>query len=347
MIYAVILAGGVGSRFWPLSRALEPKQFLSFSSGRSMLEEAIYRIKGLTGESNIYIATNKAYGRKIKKCINACGLPQKNILLEPEGKNTLAPIAALSKQISGMDPEAVVVVLPCDHLMKQPDKFLKSLRIALTAARQGNIVVLGIVPDRPETGYGYVKIKSPSHNVTTSQVFKVDSFVEKPDLEKAKEFIKEKKYYWNGGIFVFQPKVMLEEIKKFAPKAHKIILKMDSGRDLYKLWHKLPSISIDYAVMQRTRRAALVPLDCGWIDMGSWQAVEAVTKKDKNGNIFKGNCFDLGSKGVIVWSDATSVATIGLSNVIIAQAKGALLVCSKDRAQDVKKIVQMLKRKNA
>ncbi len=359
MIYAIILAGGKGARFWPLSRELEPKQFMNVYSNKPMIEEAIERIGPLVKKENIYIATGRIYNKKIEKCVKKLNIPSGNILFEPESKNTFAPIAALSARINKADPEAVIVVFPSDHFIKHNDKFLRILKKGIEIAKNDYIVSLGILPKRPETGYGYIRIKSrvkkslpalprrqAGGRLEKSKVFEIDRFVEKPSLQRAKRFIKDKRYYWNGGIFIFTPRVILEEIKKFMPDIHNFIMKIESKEDVIRLWHKLPSLSIDCAIMEKTRRMALLPLDCGWIDLGSWEAISEVAKKDKDGNIFRGKYIDIGSKNTLVWSQGRLITTLGLKNIIIVDTQDALLVCRRDMSQDVKSIVKKLKKKN-
>lgn len=338
---AIILAGGVGSRFWPLSRQLEPKQFLNIYSKRSMLEETVNRLGGLVSNRDIYIATNKLHIRNIKKCLKGLGISLRNTLLEPEAKNTFAPIAFLSYKINNEHPDAVIAVLPSDHFVKDKKKFCKLLTRAIKIANQGFLVTLGIPPDKPETGYGYIKAGE-----RLKDFYLVKKFIEKPGLAKARKFIKEKGYYWNNGIFVFKPVVLLEEIRKLMPKAYSIITRMQNKKDIERLWFKFPCISFDYAIMEKTKKGVVLPAGYGWSDLGSWQALETMIKKDKNGNIFQGKCIDLGSRNSLVWSDKRVVATLGLDNLIIADTKDALLVCLKNRTQDIKKIVEILKRKD-
>ncbi len=341
MNYAIILAGGTGTRFWPLSRELEPKQFLNVCSSKPMIEEAIDRISPLIRKENIYIATSRIYNQKIRKCLKRLNISSSNILFEPESKNTFAPIAVLSKNINNLDSDAVIVVLPSDHFIKYQNRFLKLLSRGIEIARSGYIVSLGIPPKRPETGYGYIKTKSKIKNF-----YLIEKFIEKPNLIQAKKFIRDKRYYWNGGIFIFRPQVMLEEIKKFAPRVYKITIQIKNKKDFNRLWHRLPSISVDYAIMEKTKRIALLPADCGWMDLGSWEAIGEIAKKDKNGNIFQGKSIDIGSKDTLVWSGKRLVTTLGLDNIIIVDTEDALLVCRKDRSQDVKKAVRLLKQKN-
>lgn len=343
MNYAIILAGGVGSRFWPLSRQTEPKQFLSVCSAKPMIEETIERIAPALKKENIYIACNKIHREKISKSIRKYGVPLKNVLLEPQGRNTFAPIIFLSCKISKLDPEAVISVLPCDHVIKNNKKFLRLLTKAFLVSNKGGIVTFGVAPKRPETGYGYIKIKSPGPQSPRTPVYKIEKFIEKPDLETARKLIKDKKYYWNSGIFVFRADVLINETKRILPGVYK---KLIHKHNFKRLWAALPATSIDYAIMEKAKNMVLVPADYGWLDLGSWQAIEEVMAKDKNGNIFKGNCVDIESKDTFVWSQNRLVASVGLKDIIIVDTADALLVCSKKNAQDVKKVVQALKQNN-
>ena len=342
MIHAIILGGGAGTRFWPLSRQDEPKQFLNLCSDRPMLEQTIIRLKKHIKPDNIYIATNKIYQGKIHDCLKGLGINNKNVFFESEARNTLAPIGLLSKKIFDKDKDAVILVFPSDHYIRDEKKFLKIVEDALRAANKGYIVTLGVKPDKPETGYGYIKVRA---KIKSSDVYKVERFIEKPDLAKAKKLIRNKRIYWNAGIFIFRADTMLQEIRRFLPLDYKVICAIINQKSLDNLWKKITSISIDYAVMEKTKSLSLIPLDCGWMDLGSWQAVEFFSKKDKSGNIFKGNCIDVGSKNTICWSADRLLATVGLNNVIIVDTKDALLVCAKEKAQEVKKIVQRLKEK--
>ena len=350
MNYAIILAGGIGSRFWPLSRESEPKQFLDIFSRKPMLEQTILRVSRLIDQKNIYIATNKAYRNKITNFSKKFDISLQNILFEPESKNTLAPIGVLTHKIYDKDKEAVILVLPSDHYIKDEKRFIKALRQAIAVANKGFIVTLGIVPDKPETGYGYIKINSKIKNL---KAFQVERFIEKPALAKAKRFMRDKSYFWNSGMFVFRANIMLQEINKLTPAYYDIIAKINDNKSLNKLWKRFSSLSIDYAIMEKTHKMALIPADFGWNDLGSWQAIECLpagqaglTKDDKNGNIFKGCCIDIGSKNTLAWSSGRILATVGLNNIIVVETKDALLVCAKGKAQEIKSLVRILKQRH-
>jgi mannose-1-phosphate guanylyltransferase len=312
-----------------------------------MMEESLRRISHLIKKDNIHIATNKIYNQRIKKCAAKFNIPIKNILLEPEGKNTFAPISVLSGIINRFDSEAVVVVLPVDHYIKEKKRFLSLLNKAIDVAKSGYIVTLGVPPMRPETGYGYIKTGSRV-KINNSEAYKVNKFVEKPDLLRARKFVKNQSYYWNSGIFIFRADIMLNETKRLMPGAYKIIRKIniEDNAALTKLWRRLPSVSVDYAIMEKAFGLTLLPADFGWVDVGSWSAIGDIFKKTKRGNIFKGKHIDMESKNIIVWSDNRLVVTLGLSDIIIVNTKDALLVSSKDKSQDLRKITKILRKNN-
>lgn len=342
MDYAIILAGGTGSRFWPVSRTLEPKQFLEVCSKNSMLADTLKRIAGYVARGNIYIAANSLHRDKILECLKNFHLPQKNVFFEPEGKNTLAPIGFLSWKISKIHKDAVIIVLPCDHFIEDKKKFRKSLKKAVDIARRGYIVTLGIKPRRPETGYGYLQ---SAKKIKGQRFLGVKKFIEKPTLKVATKIFRNKDYYWNSGMFIFRADILLNELKRWAPQVYRII--SANTEKARSLWGRLPALSIDYGVMEKTDKIALLPADFGWVDLGSWRAVEELLGKDQNNNIFKGNCLDLESKNLLVWGHSRLVATVGLDNLVIVDAPNALLVCAKDKTQDVKKIVQLLERRRS
>ena len=333
MNHAIILAGGAGTRFWPLSRQNNPKQFLSLCSDKSLIELTLKRAMYLVPKENINLTTNKLYREKINRLLKKAELSTARVLFEPEAKNTLAPIALVSSLIYKKDKDAVILVLPSDHFIKDEQKFSKILKRAIGLAEKGNIITLGIKPDRPETGYGYIKASG----------LRVDKFIEKPNLKTAEKFIKDKRYFWNGGIFIFRADSMLEEIKKFLPKDFKLLNTVRNIKNVDKAWKKFSFTSIDYGIMEKSSKLLLVPCDCGWSDVGSWQAVEEFYRKDKSGNILRGNCLDLGSKNIFCLGQHRLLATIGLENLIIVDTADALLVCTKNRAQEVKKLVEILK----
>ncbi|MDP2941122.1 MAG: sugar phosphate nucleotidyltransferase [Candidatus Omnitrophota bacterium] len=345
MNYAIILAGGVGSRFWPLSRSSAPKQFLRVCSDRTMLAEAIQRVSGPVKKEHIYVAASYRHNRQIKKCLRGLRVPAGNIFLEPSGKNTFGPIAALTARISCLDPQAVIMAIPSDHFVRDIPGFKKLLDSGIQAAKDGHIVTLGARPVRPETGYGYIKTGSRVKG-QGSRVYRVEKFIEKPGLKLARKLCRGKNWFWNAGNFIFQARTMLGEIKKFMPLTYELISKIKSNKDILNAWVNLPDISVDYAIMEKTKKLALLPCGCGWSDLGSWKSMEEIHKKDKAGNIFKcGKHLDIGSRDTIIFSGKRFIATIGLDNLIVVDSGDALLICAKDKSQEVKKLVQALKEK--
>ena len=353
MIYAVILAGGKGERFWPLSRYSVPKQFLKLVSDKTLIQQTINRIRPLASDSNIHVVTNSLFFGLIRKQLARFKIPPKNILLEPAPKNTAPAIGWAVMGIAAVDPEATIVVLPSDHFIQKKENFLRVLRYAKTLTESEDcLVTFGISPDRAETGYGYIKIKP---KLTTVKFYQVERFMEKPNREKAKMFIKDKRYYWNSGVFMFKARVILEEIEKYLPELYKKLAKFNSvlnSQQKLKLWQGMPAISIDYGIMEKSKKVVMIPLNCNWTDLGSWDALAGVFPQDKSENIIYADSIDRDSKNITVWAKESLgtksrrlIATIGLRDLIIVDTPDALLVCKKEKAQEVKKIVEELKRR--
>ncbi len=342
MNYAIILAGGVGSRFWPLSRKSQPKQFLDICSDRPLIIETIRRVTPLVARKNIYLAANVMHRKKIKRCLEGLGILPENIFWESQGKNTFAPIAILTNKIYSKDRDALIAVLPSDHFIKEAPKFIYALAKSFAIAKYGYIVTMGIKPARPETGYGYIKAHSRIRITGAGVCYQVEKFIEKPDTAKARALWRKSGYYWNSGMFIFKAEAMLQEIRRLAPATGRLIVGIDSEKELAEIWPKLPSISIDYAIMEGTARAVVLPVDYKWTDLGSWQNLAEVLPRDKRGNIFKGPYADINSRNTLIWAGRRLVAAVGLQDIIIVDTGDALLVCHKDKAQDVRKIVQSL-----
>jgi len=349
-LYAVILAGGSGTRFWPVSRKSNPKQFLNITGKGTLFQETLARIKPKINSANIFIVTNMAYRRAIERQIARFKIPKANILLEPEGKNTAPAICWAAARIHKINPDAVMAVLPSDHLIVKPGKFLKTLGEAVRLAKNDYLVTLGIVPTRPETGYGYLKTKKV--NVKGRRIIKVERFTEKPSLTKAKQFVRQKRYFWNSGMFVWRSAVVLEAFKRHLPNIYKGLVgthlrPAPSGKDYIKrIWGKLPNISVDYGILEKARNVSAVPASgIGWSDLGSWESLTEVLAGDKDGNIFKGDVLSVNCKNTLVWGDKRIIAPVGLNNTVIIDTPDALLVCPKDQSQNVRSVVNALKSK--
>ncbi len=355
-MYAVVMAGGSGTRFWPLSREKMPKQLLKIGGEDTLIRETVARVLQLVRIEDVFIVTNPGLadviGYQLSTKFNRPW--DGNVILEPEAKNTAPALGLAALHLERMDPEAVMIVLAADHSIRKTDDFLNVLRKAGEAARHGYLVTLGIKPDRPETGYGYIKSGEQCRESGIEGVCKVQAFVEKPNVETAKEYLKKGGYYWNSGMFVWKVSTLLGEIAKCQPALHQGLVEIrksigtDKEAEVVKaVFKKLESISIDYAVMEKTDLAAVIPADIGWSDVGSWTALDEVSGKDAAGNVISGNVIDIGSRDSIIYAEKRLVATIGLKDAVVVDTPDATLVCSKERAQDVKKVVDELKKRKA
>jgi mannose-1-phosphate guanylyltransferase len=349
MITALIMAGGEGTRFWPLSRKDNPKQFLKLNDDqKTMLQETVERIKELVPIEQIFIATNEAYREAIKKQLD--GIPSENIIVEPMKRNTAACIGLSSVVIEDKYPGSTMIVLPADHLIKNEKKFVNILsKAVMTAATGKNLVTLGIKPTHPETGYGYIHYVDHLHTIDGDQVFKVQNFTEKPDLDIAKEFLNDGNYLWNSGMFIWRLDSILYNIEKYLPEMYKSLVNIKNalGTDLeHKVikneFKHMESVSIDYGIMEKTDDIFVIPSSFGWDDLGSWPALERIKKIDDNGNVVVGKHYGIDTTNSIIHSPNKVVTTIGLDDVVIVDTEDAILICDKNRAQEVKEIRKIL-----
>ena len=340
-LYAVILAGGSGTRFWPLSRKSNPKQFLKMIGEHSLLQETLARISPRVKGANVLIVTNKDHRKKVEQQTAAFKVSRKNILLEPEGKNTAPAIAWAAAHIHAQDPNAVMMVLPSDHLILNPKVFLNYVDEAVKLAEQKYLVTMGIVPTRPETGYGYLNIKSFKRFGKT--VWKVKKFTEKPSLNLAKRFVQARTYLWNSGMFLWKTSVILDAFTQYLPEVAKSFRGYRGS--VNRFWSQLPSISIDYGILEKSNHVVTVPAkDMGWSDLGSWESLAEIRKKDTHGNAIQGQVIQLQCKNSLIFADQRLVSVIGLDNVIVVDTPDALLICKKDQSQHVRDIVAALKK---
>ncbi|MBP7216072.1 MAG: mannose-1-phosphate guanylyltransferase [Candidatus Omnitrophica bacterium] len=347
MNYVIMLAGGTGTRFWPLSRAHEPKQLMRLASCDPMLADAVKRMQGVVAKKQLFVASNMMQKEKISRCLQGLGLYPENIFFEPNAKSTLAPIAVLSQLIYMHDKEAVIAVIPCDHYAKKTALFQQTIRQGMRAAQGGYIVTIGMKPHGPETGYGYIKAGVKLSSAKIARLFRVERMIEKPNQAKAQKLIAQKHCFWNGGIFIFQAATLMHEIRHLMPRMFHQIGLIKNRQDVARIWKTLPSISIDYAIMEKSKKLAVIAAEYGWIDVGSWRAIEGMFGKDNRGNITKGITVDIGSSDSIMWGKDRLIATLGLRNTLIVDTSDALLVCAKDRFQDIKKLVGMLQQKKS
>jgi mannose-1-phosphate guanylyltransferase len=348
--YAIILAGGSGTRLWPLSRKSHPKQFFPLCPGRPLLlEQIVSSLARITVRENIYLATGVCYSGLVKSHAKSLGIPRQNYFFEPEAKNSFAPITLIAKRINSIDPGGVMVVVPCDNLISSRIGFTKTVKTAIATAKRGYIVTIGTRPTRPETGYGYIKIRRQKTEDRRQRCYTVERFIEKPGARQAEKFIREKRYFWNAGMFIFQPEIFLREASKFQPAAFKIISALgeisERENNFKGLWHRLPWISVDYAVMEKSKKIALVPADFTWVDSGNWEAIYQILKKAKGGNVLKGQVVSLGCRDSIIFSQRRLVGAVGLEEMVVVDTPDALLVCPRAKSQAVKALVEALEKK--
>ncbi|TFH92984.1 mannose-1-phosphate guanylyltransferase/mannose-6-phosphate isomerase [Vibrio ouci] len=348
MILPVIMAGGTGSRLWPLSRELYPKQFLTVEGEQSMLQQTVARLTGIEC-FNPLIICNEEHRFIAAEQLRVGGYEHSGIILEPMGRNTAPAIALAALQAMfhvelGGDP--TLLVLAADHIIENEMAFASSVKTALPFAESGKLVTFGIVPESPETGYGYIKAGRQDKSA-----FVVSEFVEKPDLDTAKEYLQSQEYYWNSGMFLFKASRYLEELEKSAPEILSICRRaIESPRQDQEfvrvdkaIFEDCPSDSIDYAVMEKTTSAIVVPMDAGWSDVGSFSALWDISGKDESNNVVKGDVITVNSSNNYIVSENKLVASVGVDNLVIVETKDALLVAKKDRVQDVKLVVEELK----
>ncbi len=343
----VILSGGVGSRLWPLSRGMYPKQFLCLVDDElSMLQQTVQRTIGIDGVGPSVIVCNEEHRFMVGEQVQQLGIDNALILLEPEGKNTAPAIALAAFAIAQRNPDEVMLVMPADHVITDIVRFHESIDCAARLAGAGNLVTFGIVPQGPETGYGYIKASQPLNDGG----YDVAEFKEKPDLLTAQQYVDSGDYYWNGGIFVFTASAYLEELKHFEPEIYaaaekamaNAALDLDFVRIDQDSFSVSPSISIDYAVMERTNKAKVVPLDAGWNDVGSWSALWEVSDKDSNGNVISGDVIISDTHNCHIYSESKLVSVVGMENLVVVETDDAVLVTDRDNAQNVKTIVNQL-----
>ena len=343
-MYGIILAGGSGSRLWPLSRELCPKQLLNITGEKSLLQATFERLQKLMPEENILSITNTKHLANVKmqlKDYYASPL----ILPEPVSKNTAPATAVSVKYIyENKNSDDIILVVPSDHLIHDVQKFSEAIEKGKIFAEQGFVVTFGVEPSYCETGFGYIKTSEK-----ISEGFKVEKFVEKPDSATAQKYLQDKTMFWNSGIFMFKPSVFFNELKEHAPEIFEITEKIDfknSEEIPFVEFDKMPNISLDYALMEKSNNLVMIKLENDWKDVGSWDAIYDISPKDNNGNVFVGHVLDEGSKNSLVYSSSKLVATIGLEDVVLVETEDAILACRKDKTQNVKHIYETLKQQN-
>jgi len=347
-VIPVILSGGSGTRLWPLSRKSYPKQLLPLTGGKySMLQETVLRVKSLGAP---IIVANEDHRFLVAEQLQQTGTKKFDILLEPVGKNTAPAIALAAFAALEKNPQAVIAVFPADHLIADQKAFHAALQVAIHAAQENQLVTFGIVPNQPETGYGYIRA-AKTNNRKKNPGYRIQEFVEKPDLATAKRYLKNGNYYWNSGMFVFKASVFLAELEKHNPAIlkscrlafEKAKVDLDFVRIDKAAFATSPEDSIDYAVMEKTANAVMVPLDAGWSDLGSWSSVWDVMEKDNNNNVIVGDVIANDCSNSLFFAEDHLIAAIGVDDLVVIDTSDALLISRKDRVQDVKKIVDQMK----
>jgi mannose-1-phosphate guanylyltransferase/mannose-6-phosphate isomerase len=355
MLIPVILSGGSGTRLWPLSRELYPKQLLPLVGKGTMLQETLARVAGVEGLGAPVVVCNESHRFLVAEQILEAGIKPQAIVLEPVGRNTapavaVAAMAAVSDMPSGgskADSDPLLLILPADHVMRDVSAFRAALEVGRKAAMEGKLVTFGVVPNKPETGYGYIR-----RAAGTGPAYPIAQFVEKPDMATARQYVESKEYFWNSGMFLFRASAVLDELRELAPKIYEACAAAitSAKRDLdftrlpAKEFGACPSDSFDYAVMEKTKHGVVVPLDAGWSDVGSWSALHDAIPADGDGNVALGDVLTADTHGCYLQSTSRLVAAVGLQDHVVVETKDAVLVAPKNRVQDVKELVNQLKK---
>ena len=347
-LYAVILAGGGGTRLWPLSRQQQPKHLLPVCSDESLLAQTRERLRPLVPAERVLVITVE--GQAEATCAELQDIPPGNIMVEPAGRGTAPCIGLAALWIQRRDPDAVMLVLPADHAIQDGAGFRGVLRAAVQAALQGHLVTLGIVPTGPETGYGYIHRGELLSQGDGHPVYRVQRFTEKPDLPMATTFLRTGQYFWNSGMFIWKASAILDEIHQHLPDLQAQLMqirptlgKRGQAQAIARAWQKLRTISVDVGIMEPAQDAVVIPADIGWGDVGCWTSVADLQPHDERGNVLQGEHIVLDSDNTYIRSAHRLVAAVGLRDMVIVETEDAVLVCPKHRVQDVKKIVEQLK----
>ncbi len=346
MLLPVIMAGGSGSRLWPLSRSLYPKQFLALTSNATMLQETVKRLDGIEHQAPLLIC-NEEHRFIVAEQLRKGGMENNGIILEPVGRNTAPAIALAALKAVANNEDPLLLVLAADHVIRNTDAFLSSVKLAEPEAEKGKLVTFGILPTHPETGYGYIHRGKELKN----DAYSVDAFVEKPHFEVAQQYFKSGEYYWNSGIFLFRASRYLTELGKYSPEIlaackaaiNNSNIDLDFTRLDKEAFMACPNNSVDYAVMEKTQDAVVVQMDANWSDVGSWSALWDVNEKDALGNATRGDVLVENTTNSYIFSQNKLVATVGVDDLVVVETKDAVLVAHKDKVQDVKSIVEQLK----
>ncbi|MDA8235140.1 MAG: mannose-1-phosphate guanylyltransferase [Clostridia bacterium] len=346
MLVALIMAGGRGERFWPKSREKLPKQFLDLTGQGTLLQLTARRINRIVDWAKVYVIAGRDYVELIKEQLPE--MPVENIIVEPEGRNTAPCIGLASLHIQQDHPDAVMAVLPADHYIEDEEQYCDMVVAASRLAGQGdNLVTLGIRPDRPETGYGYIHLGEKYDDFHGHPGYKVARFVEKPDKETAEKYLVSGDYFWNSGMFLWKVSTIMEMYARFMPGLYQGLEKISRAwgipEVLVEEFCKMDKTSIDYGIMEKAESIFVFPCDFGWDDVGSWTALERVNPLDNNGNVFKGQVIAVNTKGCIIEGSDKVIATLGIENLIVVDTGDVLLICPKEEAQNVRQVIQRIR----
>lgn len=349
-MYAVIMAGGAGTRLWPRSRKDRPKQFHSLTSDRSLLQDTVARLDPLIDAEHIFIIANKDHVKSIREQLD--WLPESNIIAEPAAKNTGPAVGIMAAILHHKDPDAVMLVLPADHFIAKGEEFRSLLQLAEDTIREDDfLLTLGIKPTYPETGYGYIEIAGEYKEVGDEKVFWVKSFKEKPDLETAQAYVASWRYVWNSGMFIWKTSTILNRFEKYAPEIYEGLMRYQKAigtlkevEELTKVYKSFPSISVDYAILEKSERVLVIPADIGWSDIGSWGALYDLLSFDKGTNVVTGRHVGLDTYNSLIHGGSRLIATIGLDNIVVVDTDDVLLIMPRGRSQDIKKLLDKLQK---
>ncbi len=348
-MYVLILAGGVGTRLWPRSRTELPKQLLPLMGDKTMVQATVERVLPIVPHKHIFFATNQEYGNLVSQQIPE--IPRHNILHEPSAKHTAPCIGLGALHMQQLDPNEVMASLHSDHFIADEEGFRQALIAAEALAKEGYLVTLGITPDKPETGYGYIERGTAIGEYNGYTAYKVNQFLEKPDLPTAERFLASGAYYWNSGIFIWQISTLMQAYSDYMPdfysKLEQMSQALQASQTIDDIWATITPKSIDEGIMEHADKVAVIPVKVGWNDVGSWAAIYEISQADKDGNVITGtNTFTYETKNSLIHAGDRLIATIGMDNVIVVDTGDALVVCTKDKTQDIKQVVNWLKENN-
>jgi mannose-1-phosphate guanylyltransferase len=348
--YFVIMAGGKGERFWPLSTELVPKPFVSITGKKTLIELTVERARTIVPLERIFVVLGREHLPAAKRCLPR--LPRDNFIIEPVGRDTAPCVGLAAMMLHRRDPNAVMVILPSDHYVPDPAAFSRCLRQTVKVARRGDhLVTIGVPPGRPETGYGYIKTGRKVSAPREADCFEVARYVEKPNLARARRYLREGGYYWNAGIFVWRAEVLLQGLKYHMPDLHSGLLRFEKAlgtgdRDAADaIFAGLTRVSIDYGLMEKAKNVLMVPAPFTWDDVGTWTSLLRVLPRDNTGNIVRGKTFSIDTTNCVIITDTTPVATLGVSDLVIIASKNGILICDSSKAQEVRQIAKALGKK--